>query len=119
VKPIRLPLRDGIASPIKEYKAAKKIPAPMPVLEKINMSVQYSKEKPPEIILMDIIVAPIDIVTFFPILSEILPPKITITAIENKNAVSKPPALVSVRLYSVITSGIITPKEKRNMARIK
>lgn len=68
---------------------------------------------------MDIIVAPMDIAIFFPILSEILPPKITITAIEHKNAVSKPPALVSVRLYSAITSGIITPIEKRNMARIK
>jgi hypothetical protein len=119
VKPIRLPLREGIASPIKAYRAAMKIPAPIPVIEKINTSVQYSKEKPPVIILIDIIVAPMDMVIFFPILSEMLPPKITITAIENKNTVSKPPALVSVRLYSAITFGIIKPKEKRNMARIK
>lgn len=40
VKPIRLPLREGITSPTKEYRAAMKIPAPIPVIKKSNMSVQ-------------------------------------------------------------------------------
>ncbi len=119
VTPINAPLAAGTTSPTNAYRVGKKMPDPMPVIKRKVRSDRYPAECPARIIPKDIIVRPIDIVIFFPILSDIYPPNMMNMDIAPENDVSSPPPPTSERPYSSITSGIITPIESLSIANIR